>query len=67
MTAFTAVVLALLALLRVGRREVQRRPVDLGELARSAFAEIHAATPDRIIELAIGATSAFTLGGELRA
>ena len=49
-----ALIDALLALSRVGRHELQRRPVDLAALARTAFAELEPAIGARRIELAIG-------------
>jgi len=49
-----ALIDALLALSRVGRHELQRRPVDLAALARAAFAELEPAIGARRIELAVG-------------
>jgi signal transduction histidine kinase len=49
-----ALIDALLALSRVGRHELHRRPVDLAALARAAFAELQPAIGARRIELAVG-------------
>jgi PAS domain S-box-containing protein len=44
----------LLALSRVGRKDLERRPVDMGLLARSVADECSAASPGRAIEFDIG-------------
>jgi len=45
---------ALLELSHVGRSELKRRPVDLGELARDILAELRAEEPSRDLETVIG-------------
>ena len=44
---------ALLELSHVGRGDRQHKPVDLGELAQEALADLRAAEPDRVVEAAI--------------
>ena len=44
---------ALLDMSHVARAELQHRPVDLGDLARDALADLRAAEPDRVVQAEI--------------
>jgi PAS domain S-box-containing protein len=48
-----ALIDALLALSRVTRSDVKREPIDLSALGRSAVARLHAAEPERVVELVV--------------